>query len=356
MRKVLYVIDHIGGDQSESFLLKVYKNKKKFKTVMPLFYSLRSTENDPPRTTDLIISSTLKKWGFLAFFELGRIIKREKIEILHLYLTKAILFGVLFKLLSQRNLKIIIHEHGEVFRKKKWYVNFLLFFQNHINLFIAVSKRTKKELIDIGIQNKKIKVVNNFIDFNKFNPADYNITQERKKLGLTKKDLVIGYVGRLIKTKNIDQIIKAIYFLREKNKEQIKLLIIGDGPDKKSLITLTKSLRLDKNIYFLGFRSDIMAIISTTNIGCLVSKTESFGLPILEFLAMNKQMITTNVGIAKEVINFVEIISKKNLAIEIAKAISKLSNSPKILNRDILLSRYSIHNHFLKLNKIYDQL
>jgi len=82
-----------------------------------------------------------------------------------------------------------------------------------------------------------------------------------------------------------------------------KLVITGDGPQKESLEKLIKKLKLENNVFFLGYRKDIPDIISTFDIGCLISNYENFSMALLEYIAMNKLCLVSNSGGNPEVVN-----------------------------------------------------
>lgn len=111
------------------------------------------------------------------------------------------------------------------------------------------------------------------------------------------RDISITVVASLIKRKNIDLIIKALSELKNKN---FFLRIIGDGPQRKLLESLTKELDLEKNIKFLGeiTRKEVFEYLKKSSIFVLLSENETFGLSYLEALAaMNVVIALKNDGI-----------------------------------------------------------
>jgi len=138
---------------------------------------------------------------------------------------------------------------------------------------ISVSKHTSHKLKSELNLKKPIYTVPNGIEFDliiKIKPA--------------KEKFDVIFVGRLISSKNIDVLIKSIKLLKEKNPE-IKSLIIGDGPEKKTLETLTQKLNLEKNIRFLGFlenNDDVYALMKSSKVFVLPSTREGFGIVVIE--------------------------------------------------------------------------
>lgn len=150
---------------------------------------------------------------------------------------------------------------------------------------ISVSKHTTHKCKSKLNSKKPIYTVPNGIEFDlitKIKPAK------------EKSDVI--FVGRLISSKNVDILIKSIKLIKEKNPE-IKSLIIGDGPEKKTLEALTQKLNLEKNIKFLGFLEndgDVYALMKSSKVFVLPSTREGFGIVVIEVNACGIPVITVN--------------------------------------------------------------
>jgi len=150
---------------------------------------------------------------------------------------------------------------------------------------ISVSKHTTHKLKSELNSKKPIYTVPNGIEFDlitKIKPAK------------EKSDVI--FVGRLISSKNIDVLIKSIKLIKKKNPE-IKSLIIGDGPEKKTLEALTQKLNLEKNVKFLGFlesNDDVYALMKSSKVFVLPSTREGFGIVVIEANDCGIPVITIN--------------------------------------------------------------
>lgn len=142
---------------------------------------------------------------------------------------------------------------------------------------IAVSEDTRKKLIATGVNPKMISVIKNGIDF-----KEISSIIPYSSICFKKADVL--FVGRLIKDKNADVLIKAIA-LAKTSHPGILCSIIGDGPEKEILTKLTKGLKLEKNIEFIGFLekySDVIAHMKNSKIFAFPSTREGFGIVIIE--------------------------------------------------------------------------
>ncbi|MFH0876003.1 MAG: glycosyltransferase family 4 protein [archaeon] len=126
----------------------------------------------------------------------------------------------------------------------------------------------------------------------------YNIfiePQGNKKLNAKLSGIVYTYIGSLDKIKGVDMLIRAFAIAGESNKT---LLIVGDGPQKEELVTLTNSLGL-KNVIFIGKLSYecIPEVYKKSDVICLAAKwPEPFSRALLEAAYFGKPIIATNSG------------------------------------------------------------
>lgn len=136
---------------------------------------------------------------------------------------------------------------------------------------------------------KNIHIIPTGIEVERFyeeNIAQKELNNLRKSLNLSKKDFIIIFVGRLAEEKNVEFLIEAQKKLHQKY-SNIKLLIVGDGPDKEQYEKLSKKLGLEKNIIFTGKTSwtDMPYYYHLANIYVTASKTETQGLTVIEAMA-----------------------------------------------------------------------
>ena len=136
---------------------------------------------------------------------------------------------------------------------------------------------------------RNIHIIPTGIEVEKFyrENIDNKIMNElKKKYKIKKNDFVLVFVGRIAEEKNIPFIIEVMADLI-KEKSNLKLLIIGDGPDKLSYEKLSKEKKTDKNIIFTGKVpwEDIPIYYSIGNAFISASTTETQGLTIIEAMA-----------------------------------------------------------------------
>ena len=136
---------------------------------------------------------------------------------------------------------------------------------------------------------KNIHIIPTGIEVDRFYEENVNrkeVEALKKKLGFKKSDFVIIFVGRLAEEKNVEFLINSHKKLVEYD-ESIKLLIVGDGPDKEKYEELSQKLGLEKYIVFNGKAAweEIPLYYHTANIFTTASTTETQGLTVIEAMA-----------------------------------------------------------------------
>jgi L-malate glycosyltransferase len=144
------------------------------------------------------------------------------------------------------------------------------------DIHIVISDFTNNRLIQLdGLNNKIVKIIPpTGIDFNLFSEIETPLYK--------KYDLI--YYGRLIAHKNVDKIIIALDKLRSLN-NNLKLMIIGEGPSKKSLMDMVSYLKLEEKVSFCNFLddySDLLCKIKDAKVLVSPSEREGFGISIIE--------------------------------------------------------------------------
>ena len=137
--------------------------------------------------------------------------------------------------------------------------------------------------------DKNIHIIPTGLEVEKFyeeNISEKDKNELRKHLGITKKDFIILFVGRLAEEKNIEFLIESLKDLNN-NYSNIKLLIVGDGPDKEKYEMFAKEKGLDKEVIFTGkiASDDMPYYYHVANVFATASTTETQGLTVIEAMA-----------------------------------------------------------------------
>ena len=354
--KVLHIIGGLGLGGAQVCLK--YLVEQNSNNVEHFIYPLR---ND----TDIDIKGNIIRFQYSnydprKFFAILKLIDQYDINIIHAHLHKPIIASMLLPYF--RKIKSIVHEHGSVAYFGPQYTLFrilLRLMNSNVNSFIAVSKATASWLRKLNIPDKKIKIVYNAVNPTVFDPQMYTQEQARKMLGLEPKELVVGFVGRLVFDKGVDLLIEAISILKKQNIRCV-LLVAGEGNQRRYLEKLAFQMHVEENVRFLGFRKDVPTVITACDIGVVPSRFEPFGIVALEFMQMKVPFVCSGAdGLAE----FIEdgktaLMSSSNTPADIANCIAKLTQNPA-LRRVIAenayrhVQQFSVANQVKAINRLY---
>jgi glycosyltransferase involved in cell wall biosynthesis len=210
--------------------------------------------------------------------------------------------------------------------------------------------------LKLGVDKRKIFFIGNASTiFREFSSKD---EIERVRRILNTKHIIL-YVGGLIKRKNVDKIIKAIYNLRKKNLD-VGLLIVGQGPEIKSLYNLVWKMNLAYHIKFLGWIPfhRLANYYLAADVFVFPAENEPWGLVINEALEAGIPIVTTkSVGAEELIVNningvLINKIDEKNIADGITKCLSNKID----INNNIILKIKKKYNYKTMANLFINAL
>ena len=352
---ILHLITSLNRGGAENHLTCLIRGQIKHKKKIYIIYlkgddywvdHLKSIGAEVIRIKYLNIFKCIKK--------IKTILRIKKINILHAHLPHMELLGYL-AVIGSTNLKFIITKHvdndylggSSVIRKS--YISSIIsyFVYSRVDKIIAISQSVKKFLIDSNFQDikEKIKVIYYGLDDFYINKC---LRVDKKNCFKKKSKLTFGFIGRLVKQKQVDKIILSFKkYLNESNYDA-ELLIVGSGPEKKKILNLSKKLKLGNKIILQEFTNDVGKIYDQIDVFCINSSFEGLGLVMLEAMANSKPIIGPHVSAIPEVIK-----NNENGLLVIPNDINDYKNAMiKISNIDL---RNKLSSNSLKfLNKNFD--
>jgi glycosyltransferase involved in cell wall biosynthesis len=146
------------------------------------------------------------------------------------------------------------------------------FLINRCAAVVANSNWTRERMREVyGIRSDAVTVLHNGIDVDAA-PGPV----ERRRNGR----LEVAFVGRLVRFKRVDRIIRALAMLLPRR--DVHVIVAGGGPVEDELRTLAEQLGVASQVEFLGWQSEVGAVLSEADVLVLPSENEPFGLVMLE--------------------------------------------------------------------------
>lgn len=177
-----------------------------------------------------------------------------------------------------------------------------------VHRYIAVSQDLEQWLLDtVAVSPKKVVQIYNGVDHARFSSS----SSVAEVCGLPEEfggdDLIIiGTVGRAAAVKNQISLLEAFELIRKNEPllaERLRLIIVGDGPEFKSLEAKVADAQLQDSVWLAGNRNDIPELLKNFDIFVLPSLGEGISNTILEAMSCRLPIIATNVGGNPELVN-----------------------------------------------------
>ncbi|MDX1943217.1 MAG: N-acetyl-alpha-D-glucosaminyl L-malate synthase BshA [Saprospiraceae bacterium] len=160
----------------------------------------------------------------------------------------------------------------------------------------AVSESLRQQTYDYFDIKKEIKVIYNFIDFDRFTKSNKD---HFKKAIAPNGERILLHVSNFRKLKRVEDVIQV--FKRVHETIPSKLILVGDGPERHNMEELSRKLDLHHEVRFLGKQDAIEELLAIADLFVMPSQSESFGLAALEAMACEVPVISSNAGGLPEV-------------------------------------------------------
>jgi len=275
--------------------------------------------------------------------EIYRFLKKEPASIIHAQTPWPALMSRFAVTLSKQKIPVIWHDRG-IRRRNYPYMARLanLFF----DFVITNSDDEKKLLLACGLSPAKVRRIHNGLNIPDHEKKSSGI---RLKLGIDPDAFLVGAIGRMVKEKGFDWLIKAAAELEAAGfGRKVNYLLVGDGPLKAKLQKMAFDMKLGKKIFFAGFTDDVSGIMKDLDVLAVPSEFEPFGNVVLEGMYAGVPVVASKVGGIKEIISD----GQDGLLIEprdpsaIAKAIQMLMSNKELKGKIAEGGRQKVISYF----------
>ena len=225
-----------------------------------------------------------------AYKQIKKLLVNNKYEFIHCH---SPIGGVCGRLAAKvTHTKVIYTAHGFHFYKGASKLNWMIYYpiEKVLSYITDVLITINKEDYELA---KRVEYVPGIgVDTNKFAKVVMDKNEKRKELGLCQDNIVLLSVGELNKNKNHEVIIRALAKLENSN---IQYIIAGRGNLELSLKELAKELNIEKQVHFLGFRTDISELYNISDIFCFPSYREGLSVALMEAMSSGISVVCSNI-------------------------------------------------------------
>ncbi len=155
----------------------------------------------------------------------------------------------------------------------------------------AVSKFLRDDTYAHFNLDNEIEVIYNFVDFSRFRKINKD---HFKKAIAPEGEKLLTHISNFRKVKRVDDVVRMFHLVHEKIPS--KLLLIGDGPERRKAEDMCREYDLCQDVRFLGKQDAVEELLAISDLFIIPSENESFGLAALEAMACEVPVISSNAG------------------------------------------------------------
>ena len=301
--KITFFLPNLEGGGAEKTVVRLLKglNKEVFQLSLLLGKKKGPLLEEVPK--EVIVEELNVSNIRYAFFKLINYFKKNKPAIFISFLSHANVISILSKIFSREKTKIIVSERTtftltpEITKTLQNKILASLFLKPLVKFtypladaIVCVSKGVAKDLSNFLGSDRKIKVIYNPIVSDEL----FSLAKEpvNHPWFIEKKIPIILAVGRLTKAKDYPTLLKAFALISQKKK--CRLVILGEGEERKNLEQLISNLNISKNVALLGFQKNPYKYMQKSSVFVLSSKREGFPNVLVEAMACGLPVISTD--------------------------------------------------------------
>jgi glycosyltransferase involved in cell wall biosynthesis len=239
------------------------------------------------------------RFDLAAWRPLLRMLRRERVQILHAHMFGSSLWGTIAARLAGVPI-VVAHEHGspEAVGTARGLLERTVLARG-VTAYLAVSEVERARLVEQrGIPAAKARVLPNGISATPLDPG----RDVRAELGLDPSAKVLVSVGVLRPEKAFDDLIRAAALARARVPE-LRLVLIGDGSQRPELEALVAELGAGDLVLFAGSRTDVPALLPAADVAVNSSEREGSPLSVMEYMEAGLPVVASRVGGLPEIVD-----------------------------------------------------
>lgn len=316
--KILYFITRMdqGGAQASVLMTLKSLNKQQFEPYLASGKGGRLDGKVKNDAKNVFFISMLKhdirvKYFFhdiCALWQMGRLLRRIKPDIVHTNAPKAGVLGRIAARIFWRRAKVIHTFHGLGFAKEhgekqfKFFVMVEKFCAKFTDVLVFVSRKNAAEAKALGIgKGVRSELIRAGINFNPILPLKFEPSSKKASLKIPANAKVVLALANFKPLKNPIHFVLAAYKVLSQMKN-VYFIFTGEGPLKQTAVNLAHNLGIEKQILFPGWRNDALELLAIADVYASVSLREGLPMSLLEAMAMRVPAVCYDVDGISEVV------------------------------------------------------
>jgi glycosyltransferase involved in cell wall biosynthesis len=231
------------------------------------------------------------------------------------------------------------------------------------DVFAANSAGAKQFLVRSGAPAGKVRIIPNGHVVSRYQTLLSSRESLRAGLGAGPDDTLAIYVGRLIPSKRVEDLLQAIALLRD-TQPRLRVAIVGEGPERSALEQQAAALGIEGVVHFAGRRLDVPELLQVADLFAFPSETEGLSNAVMEAALAGLPIVACDIGGVREIVLdgrgafLVPCRQPPALAAEIVHVMRQPDEATRRaqLAQQFAVDQYSIERVTQRLYDIYDEV
>ena len=298
---------------------------------------------------------------------LSKFIRASGIHIIHSHLSRDLATLSPAIRLSGQHVPLVLSKRVGSYLTKKDLFHRLTY--ANVSAVLAISSVIHRNVLETTpMAPGQVITLHDAIDTERFSPERADRSRIRREFGLGDEMVVIGFVGRFSPGKGHEELLQAAAMIVQHH-SNVRFLVAGEAsygeePYERAIRTMARDLGLDSVVTFTGFRPDVPDLMAAFDILAFPSHAESFGVVLIEAMAMERPVVSTNCDGVLDVVENGKtgIYVEPKKSADMARALEQLITDPLLrermgkAGRKRVLEMFDQNNQLDKLETVYRSL
>jgi D-inositol-3-phosphate glycosyltransferase len=250
------------------------------------------------------VKPRMKYGDLLASWQLANILRSNQIDIAVVMQSKDINIVAAAKLFFPR-VKLVFYQQMQSQIDKRDVFHTWMY--SKLSLWISLTKRMKQEVLEhTKMPEKLIRVVPLGRDTRLFDPGLYDPKKARKRYDLPLNRRLVGVIGRLDPQKGQEEFLRSLPLVLKEHSDVFYVILgeetRGEEGFRRRLVNLSYELGIQERVRFLPFTENVPEFMAAIDVFVMPSYSETFGLVLIEAMAMGKPVVATGAGGVPEIV------------------------------------------------------
>jgi len=297
---------------------------------------------------------------FFAWRAAGQI-ARADVDLIHIFQPAIGFYSAVAKTFRGALQPLIYYEMTSVYNQPR-IVPLYRWMQKRCDGFMANSDTSADNLVQPGIRSDSIRIIPNGHEIARYHSLE-DRESLRRSIGVAPDETLALFVGRLIPTKRVCDLVDAVVQLDAVGR-RLRVVIVGEGPEMEPIKQQIASKRLGETISLLGLRTDVPNLLQAADLFLFPSEVEGLSNSIIEAALTGLPMVACDIGGVREVVDdgANALLVPPRSPQEFAHAIEDILDNPQqaadraAIAQEFAENQYTIEASVQKLCDLYDEV